>query len=101
MLQNCRDCPCWDFEWNSCFMDNRRVPYYGRLPDCPLVEDVEPIKRGHWIGKPIAGYATVKCSNCKEVFNENNGRWLYCPHCGAKMDFEEVITNDRYKEIEK
>ena len=42
-------------------------------------------KNGKWIGKPIAGYCTVRCSVCKDVFRENNGRWNFCPDCGADM----------------
>ena len=45
-----------------------------------------PIIHGRWIGKPIAGYSTVRCSVCRSVFSENNGKWNYCPDCGAKMD---------------
>lgn len=48
-------------------------------------------KRGQWIGKPIAGYCTVRCSVCKNVFRENNGRWNFCPTCGADNRGE---TND-------
>ena len=59
--------------------------------------EIEP-RRAFWVGKPIAGYATVRCANCRAVFNENKGRWPYCPNCGAKMDFEEIIANYRYKE---
>lgn len=47
---------------------------------------VDPVKHGHWKGKPIAGYSTVRCSECGDVFMENNGKWNYCPDCGAKMD---------------
>ena len=47
-------------------------------------------KRGEWIGKPIAGYCTVRCSVCKDVFRENNGRWNFCPTCGAEMREEEA-----------
>lgn len=46
-------------------------------------------RKGYWIGRPIAGYATVRCSVCKDVFCENEGRWKFCPHCGAKMEEEE------------
>ena len=48
--------------------------------------DAVPVVHGHWKGKPIAGYSTVKCSVCGEAFLENSGDWSYCPHCGAKMD---------------
>lgn len=52
--------------------------------------DVAPIIHGEWIGKPLAGYAAVKCSICGSVFAENKGIWKYCPNCGAKMDLEET-----------
>ena len=48
--------------------------------------DAVPVVHAHWIGKPLAGYSTVKCSACGSVFVENNGKWKYCPDCGAKMD---------------
>ena len=51
----------------------------------PTIE-AEPIRHGRWKGKPIAGYSTVKCSECGYVFMENSGKWNYCPNCGAKMD---------------
>ena len=51
----------------------------------PTVE-AKPIRHGRWKGKPIAGYSTVKCSECGYVFMENSGKWNYCPNCGAKMD---------------
>lgn len=46
---------------------------------------IEARKKGKWIGKPIAGYCTVQCSVCKNMFRENNGRWNFCPDCGADM----------------
>lgn len=55
---------------------------------------IEPVKHGRWIGKPIAGYSTVRCSVCKETFTENTGRWNYCPNCGAKMPAEEREIHD-------
>lgn len=50
--------------------------------------DVAPVRHGKWIGKPISGFATVRCSVCRETFSENSGRWKFCPNCGAKMDLE-------------
>ena len=47
---------------------------------------------GHWIGKPIAGYCRVRCSVCGDVFLENDGRWNYCPNCGARMKGEEDVS---------
>lgn len=48
--------------------------------------DAVPVRHGQWIGKPIAGYSTVRCTQCGDVFLENSGQWNYCPSCGAKMD---------------
>ena len=53
------------------------------------LEDSEPVKHGRWKGKPISGFATVRCSICGTAYLENNGRWNYCPNCGAKMDDED------------
>lgn len=55
-------------------------------------QEQRQIRHGHWKGKPIAGYSTVRCSECGDVFMENSGKWNYCPNCGAKMD--EVEDND-------
>ena len=46
-------------------------------------------KKGYWIGRPIAGCATVRCSVCTELFWKNRGRWNFCPNCGAEMEEEE------------
>lgn len=43
------------------------------------------VRHGKWIGKPIAGYSTVKCSVCGVAYTENSGRWSYCPNCGSDM----------------
>lgn len=48
--------------------------------------DAEPIRYGKWIGKPIGGYSTVRCSVCGNVFLGNNGKWKYCPMCGTRME---------------
>ena len=48
--------------------------------------DVAPVVHGEWIGKPIAGYSSVRCSNCRTVYSDNNGMWNYCPNCGAIMN---------------
>lgn len=41
--------------------------------------------------KTIHGF--VYCSNCKDVYLNAewlvDGKWTFCPHCGAKMDKEE------------
>lgn len=53
---------------------------YCNLGACPY-EDLQkfvPVRHGKWIGKPISGFATVRCS-------VNRGRWKFCPKCGARM----------------
>lgn len=50
---------------------------------------VDTVKHGHWEGKPIAGYSTVRCSECGDAFVENSGKWNYCPNCGADMRGEQ------------
>ena len=42
-------------------------------------------KKGKWMGKPIAGYSTVRCSVCGDAFLENSGKWNFCPNCGADI----------------
>ncbi len=54
------------------------------LNEAPAADVVERV-RGEWIGKPIAGYTTVKCSVCRSAFSANTGRWNFCPNCGADM----------------
>lgn len=48
--------------------------------------DFMKVKHGYWIGKPIAGYARIKCSVCHTSFAQETGTWKYCPECNAKMD---------------
>ena len=57
------------------------------IDNAPTV-DAEPVRHGVWTGKPIGGYSTVRCSVCGHAFFYNNGKWKYCPNCGAKMDKE-------------
>ena len=55
------------------------------IDDVPTADVVE-VKHGEWIGKPIAGYSTIRCSVCRDVFASQTGKWKHCPNCGAKMD---------------
>ena len=48
--------------------------------------DAKEVVHAKWLGKPLGGYSTVRCSNCNMTFKENSGRWKYCPECGAKME---------------
>lgn len=56
--------------------------------------DVVPVVHGQWLEYPRAHY--FKCSNCKytvpykkAVLIGGKREYNYCPHCGARMDFEE------------
>lgn len=68
---NCHECPLL-YATNIC----------DGFKPCPII----PIKHGRWIGKPIAGYSTVRCSLCDNVLIENDGKFPYCPYCGYPMD---------------
>ena len=49
-------------------------------------EDVEPVRRGHWIINSDGYYP-----QCSECMKEPQGRVMtdWCPNCGAKMRGEE------------
>ena len=57
------------------------------LEEAPTVDAVEVV-HAHWEPEGNTGY--LRCSHCKDVYiNEEwltDGRWSYCPNCGAKMD---------------
>lgn len=57
--------------------------------------DVQPVKRGEW---DFRGYQLFKCTNCKEIFTQNQLEAMqnhidqeeftfpnFCPNCGADM----------------
>lgn len=82
------------YEKDGWYLQKHYHNSYGEvIKTTPLVSiptaDVEPVKHGKWIGKPIAGYSTVRCSICRTAYLENAGQWNYCPNCGAKMDLKE------------
>ena len=62
--------------------------------DLQPTADVQEVKHGCWIDKPLSGYSYCRCSNCHkttEVFVSRYGvaTQKYCPNCGAKMDLED------------
>ena len=64
--------------------------FFDALDDMPTV-DVEPVRHGHW--KNAQGYPFYyTCSECENCYIDEawtyNGKWNYCPYCGAKMDEE-------------
>lgn len=58
-----------------------------RVEMAPTV-DAAPVVHAHWELAGNTGY--LRCAHCKDVYiNEawlTDGRWSYCPNCGAKMD---------------
>ena len=53
--------------------------------------DAVPVKHGRW--EPSEKYFGYnKCSVCADCYIDPewamNGKWHYCPNCGAKMDLE-------------
>ena len=51
--------------------------------------DVAPVVHGRWVRHTMIPYF-VDCSVCKDVYVDEewlrDGKWGYCPNCGAKMD---------------
>ena len=60
----------------------------GDMIDEPEITE-QGIFHGHWIGKPISGYADCRCSVCGAVCNIHVSAGIptqrYCYRCGAKM----------------
>lgn len=58
------------------------------LENAPEINE-QGVFRGHWIGKPISGYADCKCSVCGAICNVHASAGIptqrYCYRCGAKM----------------
>lgn len=51
--------------------------------------DVAPVVHGRWV-KHTRMHGFVYCSACRDVYLDaewlKDGKWTYCPNCGAKMD---------------
>ena len=55
--------------------------------------DAAPVVHARWksvkaVGGPGYPYWDAKCSECGYTTAMTQTGWLYCPHCGAKMDGE-------------
>ena len=55
------------------------------LDEAPM-EDVAPVVHGHW---QSTGLISCRCSVCQHLELKGSMEYLYCPHCGAKMDKED------------
>lgn len=86
MPTNCQSCPCSDDESRFCRAANEYIPMLGKPNFCPLVE-TEDRKTGRWI-EWTKGRAM--CPFCKkEPVAKGWETFIYCPHCGARMEVEE------------
>lgn len=69
-------------------------PTIKTIKDFPA-SDVQPVKHGEW---DFQGYQLFKCTNCKEIFTQNQLEAMqnhinqeeftfpnFCPNCGADM----------------
>lgn len=59
--------------------------------DSAPAADVAPVVHGRWIGAPLCGNDSCRCSECGSWHNIHanlRGEIMqkYCPNCGAKMD---------------
>ena len=51
------------------------------------LNNVEPLKHGHWIEKVICSHSYAECSECKTVYSWSETETMrYCKRCGARMD---------------
>ena len=71
------------------------LKYSKSLVETAETADVEEVKRGKMnMYKPrrMNRNATYKCSVCGKLcssYYNDVGEWKFCPHCGAKMDWED------------
>lgn len=75
-----------------------KIGFYAIVKVINAQPTIEPRKKGKWIpceNETGEGSNTYKCSACREIqmiidgTPKENG-WKYCPHCGAKMDEEDI-----------
>lgn len=111
MPKNCGECRCYDVEKAGCsFLDKDTEGFDKRPTDCPLVDDVAPVKHGKWKndGEMIicsnCGGSSDAYMDCYDVPFKYKGRtgWArrypkYCKRCGAKMDND--LTDEELEEL--
>ena len=80
-----------DFRWYGGYPPNTlklmfdylKIIIYGQ----PTVDAV-PVMHGRWEKAEYCGF--LRCSQCTDVYIDESwledGKWNYCPNCGAKMD---------------
>ncbi|MBQ7445945.1 MAG: hypothetical protein IJS71_08455 [Clostridia bacterium] len=90
--EKCVDCALYNDRTKCCHVLNQWCALgIEKLPNCPLVGDVEPIKHAYWkdceinLFDGIDEYETYRCSECTSL---SFRRSKYCPECGARMEEE-------------
>lgn len=85
-LLNIADETALAWEYRRIVSDIRNI-----IGNAPTInpEDLRP--RGRW-EKHRTMHGFVYCSNCKDVYLDEewlvDGKWGFCPNCGAKMEDE-------------
>ena len=71
---------------------NQIIDLFDDLPTA----DVQPVKHGRWITWDDSGFTKCSCCNSEyyisdlQVVGDSEGFVDFCPHCGARMDGEQV-----------
>lgn len=92
-LATCKAHLVGNTEWINGYRDGLSVAF-DLLGKAPSV-DAEPVKHGQW-EKYTEMRGVLRCSVCKKVYIYDewlaDGKWKFCPNCGAKMDGERKET---------
>lgn len=77
-----------EYDESGCAVDYKAVSVEA-IENAPAI-DAEPVRHGRWEKANFSGF--LVCSCCNDVFINSDwlhdGKWSYCPNCGAKMDLE-------------
>lgn len=67
-----------------------RTAFKHDVAEAPIVDAV-PVKHGRWVKNEEGDY---HCSECKAIVESDEKYrhyWIYCYHCGARMETEEMM----------
>lgn len=95
-VMNTRD----TMRWNMLAVEINRM-----IDNAPTV-DAQPVKHGEWLeeenpwlriamGRDLYALGRKKLWECSVCDSYCLNRTNYCPHCGAKMDFEDSEQEER------
>lgn len=63
------------------------------VPIFRMKQWVEHLRHGKWTITEVFDFKNMTCSSCGWLYEYHAGmeeEWNYCPHCGARMDLNEV-----------